>query len=144
MLLQTGVSVKNQEQNGRQYRSWWDSSLWAISSGSALFAKASVLVSKDERVTTFNLLQPITKVRLFKYIVYWKFHHKKKIKKSFLTDKNSDIFHISTQNIDYGYSLKLPPQGGSNEYPQSMFLSRNEKNNVYACKTQVLLYKSGV
>ena len=31
------------------------------------------------------------------------------------------IFLISAQNIDCGYSLELPPQGGSNEYPQSMF-----------------------
>ena len=30
--------------------------------------------------------------------------------------KNSDIFHISAQNIDCGYSLG----GGSNEYPQSI------------------------
>ena len=35
--------------------------------------------------------------------------------------KNSDIFHISAQNIDCGYSLELPHRGGSNEYPQSMF-----------------------
>ena len=48
--------------------------------------------------------------------------------------KNSDIFHISAQNIDCGYSLEPPRQGGSNEYPQSMFLSRNKKNNVYPCK----------
>ena len=41
--------------------------------------------------------------------------------------KNSDIFHISAQNIDYGYSLEPPRRGGSNEYPQSMFLSRNNK-----------------
>ena len=48
--------------------------------------------------------------------------------------KNSDIFHISAQNIDCGYSLEPPRcgyslepprRGGSNEYPQSMFLSRN-------------------
>ena len=45
--------------------------------------------------------------------------------------KNSDIFHISAQNIDCGYSLEPPRRGGSNEYPQSMFLSRNMKNNVY-------------
>ena len=32
------------------------------------------------------------------------------------------------QNIDCGYSLEPPCQGGSNEYPQSMFLSRNMKN----------------
>ena len=34
--------------------------------------------------------------------------------------KNSDIFHISAQNIDCGYSLEPPQRGGSNEYPQSM------------------------
>ena len=34
--------------------------------------------------------------------------------------KSSDIFHISVQNIDCGYSLEPPRRGGSNEYPQSM------------------------
>ena len=38
------------------------------------------------------------------------------------------IFHISAQNIDCGYSLEPPRRGGSNEYPQSMFLSRHKKN----------------
>ena len=33
----------------------------------------------------------------------------------------TDIFHISAQNIDCGYLLELPQQGGSKEYPQSMF-----------------------
>ena len=33
--------------------------------------------------------------------------------------KNSDMFHISAQNIDCGYSLEL-----------RMFLSRNKKNKV--------------
>ena len=47
------------------------------------------------------------------------------------SDKISDIFHISSQNIDYGDSLEPHRRGGSNEYPQSMFLSRNKKNNVY-------------
>ena len=36
--------------------------------------------------------------------------------------KNSDIFHISAQSIDCEYSLEPPRRGGSNEYPQSMFL----------------------
>ena len=31
------------------------------------------------------------------------------------------IFLISAQNIDCGYSLEPPRQGGSNEYPQAMF-----------------------
>ena len=35
--------------------------------------------------------------------------------------KNSNIFQISAQNIDCGYSLEPPRRGGSNEYPQSMF-----------------------
>ena len=36
--------------------------------------------------------------------------------------KSPDIFHISAQNIDCGYSLEPPQWGSSNEYPQSMFL----------------------
>ena len=48
--------------------------------------------------------------------------------------KNSNIFHISAQNIDCGFSLEPPRRGCSNKYPQSMFLSRNKKNNVYSCK----------
>ena len=53
------------------------------------------------------------------------------------------IFHISAQNIDCGYSLEPPQRGGSNEYPQSMFLSRNKKNNVYPCKPQFYNIKVG-
>ena len=39
-----------------------------------------------------------------------------------------DIFLIFAQNIDCGYTLEPPRQGGSNEYPQSMFWSKNKKN----------------
>ena len=46
------------------------------------------------------------------------------------------FFLISAQNIDCGYLLEPPHRGGSNEYPQSMFLSRNKKNYVYPCKSQ--------
>ena len=55
--------------------------------------------------------------------------------------KNTDIFHIFVQNIDCGYSLEPPRR--SNEYPQSMFLSRNMKNNVYPCKPQFYYMKVG-
>ena len=41
--------------------------------------------------------------------------------------KNSNIFHISAQNIDCGYSLELPQQGSSNKYPQSMIFSTIRK-----------------
>ena len=57
--------------------------------------------------------------------------------------KKSDIFHISAQNIDCGYSLEPPHRGGSKEYPQSMFLSRNYINNVYPCKPQFYYIKVG-
>ena len=55
--------------------------------------------------------------------------------------KNSDSFLICAQNIDCGYSLEPPRRGGSNEYPQSMFWSRNKKNNVYPCKPQFYYIK---
>ena len=35
--------------------------------------------------------------------------------------KKSDIFHISAQNIDCGYSLEPPRRGGSNEYHNLCF-----------------------
>ena len=57
----------------------------------------------------------ITKTRLFKYIENfttknWKF-----------SDKKSDMFYISAQNIDCGYPLEPPRRGGSNEYLQYVF-----------------------
>ena len=57
--------------------------------------------------------------------------------------KNSYILHISDQNIDCEYSLEPPRRGGSNEYPQFMFLSRNKKNNVYPGKPQFYYMKVG-
>ena len=53
------------------------------------------------------------------------------------------FFSISAQTIDCGYSLEPPHRGGSNEYQQSMFLSRNKKNNVYPCKPQFYHIKVG-
>ena len=39
------------------------------------------------------------------------------------------FFLFLLQNIDCGYSLEPPRRGGgSNEYPQSMFWSKNKKN----------------
>ena len=68
---------------------------------------------------------------------YWYWYHRT------FSDKNADIFHISAQNIDCGYSLEPPRRGGSNGYPQSMFLSRNKKNKVYPCKPQFYNIKVG-
>ena len=54
-----------------------------------------------------------------------------------------DIFLIFAQNIDCGYTLEPPQWGGSNEYPQSMFWSKNKKKNVYPCKPQFYYMKVG-
>ena len=69
-------------------------------------------------------VQYITKTRLFKYTENFT------AKNENFQIKNVYILHISDQNIDCGYSLEPPPRGGSNDYPQSMFLNRNKKNNV--------------
>ena len=52
----------------------------------------------------------ITKTRLFKYTE----NFTTKTNENFQI-KNSDIFRVSAQNIDYGYSLELPCWGGSNK-----------------------------
>ena len=87
---------------------------------------------------TWNL-EIITKTRLFKYTE--NFTTKKwKFSEFFFFY----IFHISAQNIDNcGYLLEPPRWGGSNKFPQSMFLSRNKKNNVYPCKPQFYYIKVG-
>ena len=52
----------------------------------------------------------------------------KNVKNENFHQKNLDIFLIFAQNIDCGYTLEPPRRGGSNEYPQSMFWSKNKKN----------------
>ena len=54
-----------------------------------------------------------------------------------------DIFLIFAQNIDFGYTLELPHQGVSNEYPQTIFWSKNKKNR-YKVHTQVSGVKGGI
>ena len=81
--------------------------------------KTNGLHSINNVYEKFNL--PITKTYLFKYT-------EKLIteKLKIFRLKNSNIFHISAQKIDCGHSLEPPRRGGSNEYQQSMFLSRNK------------------
>ena len=67
----------------------------------------------------------ISELRNMPTQIYWKFQHQKK--NGNFQIKNSDIFHISVQNIDWG---------GSNENPLCMFLSKNKKNSVYPFKPQ--------
>ena len=63
----------------------------------------------------------ITKTRLFKYIEILT------TKQENFQIKNSDIFIFFAQNIYCVYLLEPPRRGGSNEYPQSIFLSKIRK-----------------
>ena len=73
--------------------------------GSALFAYDSL-----SETLVFKIVGHLSYVDSLYYEntpiqIYWKYYHQKKWK---FSDKNSDIFHISAQNIDCGYSLQLP------------------------------------
>ena len=52
----------------------------------------------------------------------------KVLKNENFQQKIFDIFLIFAQNIDCGHTLEPPRRGGSNEYLQSMFWSKNKKN----------------
>ena len=56
------------------------------------------------------------------------------------------VFKFLLKNIDFGYLLELPRRGSSKHYryPQSMFLSRDKKNNVYPCKPQFYYIRVGL
>ena len=80
----------------------------------------------------------ITETHLFKYILK-------------ISPPKTESFQIKIliffiflhKTIACGYSLELPNRGSSNEYSQSMFLSRIKKNNVYPCKPQFYCIKVG-
>ena len=74
-------------------------------------------MSREAAIYTNTVVESLRKTRLFKYIENFT------TKNENFQIKNSDIFHISAQNIDYRYSLEPPHRGGSNEYSQSMFLN---------------------
>ena len=61
----------------------------------------------------------------------------------------SEIFQIKKTLIFFSYfhskhRLWVLVRSGSNEYPQSEFLSRKKKNNVYPCKPQFYYIKVGL
>ena len=56
--------------------------------------------------------------------IYWKFYHQNN---NIFRLKNSDIFHISAQNIDCEYSLEPPRRGVSNEYHNLSFWAEKRK-----------------
>ena len=95
-----------------------------------------IIILRSQQLYVINNF--ITKTRLFKYIQ--KNFTSKNLK---FSDKKADIFHISAQKHRLWVLLEPPRQGGSDEYPQSMLLSRNKKNNAYPCKPQFYYIKVG-
>ena len=76
-------------------------------------------------ISIFMLYYENMTVQYTEKILFVKMKKKKKEKKNHW--KNFEIFLIFAQNIDCGL-LEPPCQGVSNEYPQSMFWSKNKKN----------------
>ena len=84
--------------------------------------------TKSKLMLQYQTSAPQTHYENMPIQIYWTFYHQKN---DTFQIKISGIFHISVQNIDWGYSLEPPRRGGSKEYPQSMFLSRNKKKIMY-------------
>ena len=76
-------------------------------------------------VLCYNCHQNVLTLRKHAHAIYRDFCLLKILK---TLSENFDIFLIFAQNIDCGYTLEPPRRGGSNEYPQSMFWSKNKKN----------------
>ena len=53
------------------------------------------------------------------------------------------MFHISAENIDFGYSIETPRQGGSNEHPQLYVFEQKEENYECLCKPKFYRIKVG-
>ena len=90
-----------------------------------------LLIDKEHfLIAAFSLTVDVHKVRRCHYanmsVQYTAIFHG--CKNDNFQMKNFDIFLIFAQNIDCGYSLEPPQRGGSNEYRQSMFWSKNKKN----------------
>ena len=106
----------------------------AVWSGSSLFADPSQHFRRIHDVVVRFTLRKHAYSNILKH-----YHQKMKI----FRRKILIFFIFLLKNRDCGYSLEPPRRGGSNEYPQSMSLSRNMKNNVYPCKPQFYYIKVG-
>ena len=109
--------------------------------------------SQNFDIGTEGYIPDITETRLFKYIENFpsptppppkKKNERKKKKKKKKSQIKTLMFFIFLLKTDCGYSLEPPRRGSSNEYPQSMFLSKNMKNNIFPCKTNIKVGFKGV
>ena len=65
------------------------------------------------------------------------------VKTKIFSRKNLIFYLFLLKTLIELYMLELPHQGGSNEYPQSLFWITKKKNSI-PLHTPVLLYKTGV
>ena len=65
------------------------------------------------------------------------------MKKTGMPNTVKSFTYVTKKQPEILCQHQVPRRGGSNEYPQSMFLSRNKKR-TYTPVNQVLLYKVGV
>ena len=111
--------------------------LGAVWSGSTLFAlcknrfeKFARIFSRWHKQTTFSDAGFLGVLRVnMIWATLWKHPYSNILKilppKNWkFSAKNSDIFHISAQNIDCWYTLEPPSRGSSNEYPH--YFSANQ------------------
>ena len=130
----------------KQCRSWWDGSYRTVSSGSTLFAillwfLTGIYICYNGQAK-FNGWKSISSLRKHAYSSTCILKISPSKTENFQI-KTLIFFIFLLKNINCGYSLEPPRWGGSNKYPQSMFLSRNKKNNVYPCKPQFYYMKVG-
>ena len=90
------------------------------------------LISAQKHRMWYSLEPPrhlvdITKTCLFKYT------------ENSITEK----WKFLDKNFRYFSYFCSKHRGGSNEYPQSVFLSRNKENNVYSCKPHFYYMRVG-
>ena len=115
--------------DGKQCRSWWDGSLWAVSSGSTLFAQVSGLLFWDEKVKCLstwkrskhriqaNLIARTPMARL-SWLIRTRFGVPTKFSNRLRKQIFRKIFIFYHEIVCLVYSLESPHRGDSNEYTQ--------------------------
>ena len=87
------------------------------------------------------VLTKFNTVRKHTHAIYRDFFQLYKMKISL--EKVLYFSYFCSKHNDCGYTIEPLRRGSFNEYPQSMFWSKNKKNR-YTPHSPVLLYKSGV
>ena len=127
---------------------WSGHFIWPYMPGRSIWARRFVQVLFNNVLFLYFWKIISYTLRKHTYAIYRKFHLQKTEK---FQIKTSDIFHVSAQNIDCGYSLE-PPRSAQNSLlvlvrtarvPTIYVLSRNKNNNVYPCKPQFYYKKVG-